>query len=348
MTIGLYLSRLVGARIVAVLAGFLVLGLTFDIAERSNRIVDDHGLGGLAEYAMLRAPVILLTIMPLGILTGGILAFLTLAARSEMVVVRASGLNTLRAVGLLVPLALAFGVVQNQLATRVGPAAEQALVERFPGLFESPAIEEEVWLRHWEAVVRIGGATADGTSLRDVSIFETAPSGALVRRMDAERARYTGDAWRLMDVTVQRAGQGPETLTDMIWHTRLTPAGILGAARRPELVAAEDVRRILAGEKPAARGTPYYLVQLWRSYAALAVPTVMMLFAALGSFGLARSGGGARYITLGVALGAGFVLVDGVFTSLGQVGAMRAALAAFVAPAVFLVAGIWTIIVIEE
>ena len=348
MTMGLYLTRLVGARVLAVLAGFLVLGLTFDIAETSNEIVDDHGLAGLAEYAMLRAPVILLTIMPLGILTGAVLAFLTLAARSEMVVVRATGLNTLRVVGLLVPLALVLGVFQNQLATRIGPWAEQALVLRFPALFEGEAIEEEVWLRDWEAIVRIGGATADATELRDVSIFETAPSGELLRRIDAARARYLGEDWRLTDVTVQRVRRGPEPLESMIWHTRLTPAGILGAARRPDLIAAEDVRRILAGEKPAARGTPYYLVQLWRSYAALAVPTVMMLFAALASFGLARSGGGARFVGLGVAMGAGFVLVDGVFTSLGQVGAMQASLAALVAPAVFLVAGVWTIVVIEE
>lgn len=348
MTMALYLTRLVGLRILAVLTGFLVLGLTFDIMETSNRIVDAHGLAGLGEYAMLRAPVILLTVMPLGVLTGAVLAFLTLAARSEMVVVRATGLNTLRVVALLVPLALALGAVQNQLATRVGPAAEEALVARFPDLYESRAIEDEVWLRDWEATVRIGGASADATRLRDVSIFETAPSGELVRRIDAGSASYTGEAWRLADVTVQRLREGPEPVAGMVWRTRLTPAGILGAARRPDLIAAEDVRRILAGERPAARGTPYYLVQLWRSYAAFAVPTVMLLFAALATFGLARSGGGARYVALAVAGGAGFVLVDGVLTSLGQVGAMQAAAAALVAPAVFFVAGVWTIVVIEE
>ena len=348
MTMGLYLTRLVGARILAVLAGFLALGLSFDIMENATEIIDGYGVEGLAEYALLRAPLVLLLVMPLGILAGAVLAFLTLAARNEMVIVRATGLNTLRIVLLLVPLALVFGAVQNQLAARVGPWAEQALVERFPAHFESRAIENEVWLRDWEAIVRIGGASAAGGTLRDVSIFETDQGGELTRRIDAALARYIGDAWRLEDATVQRVGEAPEKLPVMVWHTRLTPAGILGAARRPELVAAEDVRRILAGEKPAARGTPYYLVQLWGSYAAFVVPAVMILFAALASFGLLRSGGGARYVGLGVAGGALFVLADGVFNSLGQVGAMQAWVAAFLAPVIFLVVGLWSIVVIEE
>ncbi len=348
MTLGLYLTRLVGARILAVLAGFVALALTFDIMENATEVVDAQGFAGLGVYALLRAPLMLLTVMPLGILTGALLAFLTLAVRSEMVVVRATGVNTLRVVALLVPLALVLGGAQNQLAARLGPWAEQALVERFPERFESRAIEDEVWLRDWRAIIRIGGGSADGTRLHDLSIFETDEGGELSRRIEAASARYTGEAWRLADVTVQRAGEAPEARPSMLWEARLTPAGILGAARRPDLVAAKDVRRILAGEQPAARGTPYYLVQLWRAYAAIMVPAVMILFAALATFGLVRSGGGARYVVLGVAGGALFVLADGVFASLGQVGAMQAALAAFVAPAVFLVLGLWSIVVIEE
>ena len=184
MTMGLYLTRLVGGRILAALAGFLVLGLSLDLLETSTELIDEHGLAGLAEYAALRAPLVLLTVFPLGVLVGATLAFLALAARSEMVVVRSAGMNTVRVVLLLLPLALVCGLAQNLLAARAGPAAEQALVARFPGLFESGEIEEEVWLRDWRAVIRIGGATADATTLRDVSIFETDRGGELTRRID--------------------------------------------------------------------------------------------------------------------------------------------------------------------
>ncbi|HUF86117.1 MAG TPA: LptF/LptG family permease [Thermohalobaculum sp.] len=349
MTVGLYLSRLVGGRILAVLAGFVVLGLSLDLLETSAELIDGHGLAGLGSYALLRAPLILLTVFPLGVLVGAALAFLALAARSEMVVLRAAGINTVRILLRLVPLMILCGVLQSQLAARLGPVAEQALVTRFPELTESREIDREVWLRDWQAIIRIGGASADAAVLRQVSVFETDADGELQRRIDAAVARYDGDAWHLEGASVRRIGAAPEPVPGgMRWRTRLTPAGVLGAARRPDLVSADEVRQILAGERPGARGTPYYLVQLWRSYAALLVPAVMLLFAALAGFGLARSGGGARYVALGLAGGALFVLVDGVFASLGQAGAMRAALAAFIAPAVFFVVGLWSIVVIEE
>ncbi len=348
MTLALYLSRQVGARILAVLAGLLGLGLSLDMLENSAEIIENHGVVRLGEYALLRAPLILVTILPLGVLFGAVLAFLSLAVRNEMVVLRAAGFNTVRALLKLLPLALLLGVVMSQLAGRIGPAAEVTLVERFPSLFESQAIEKEVWLRDWHAVIRVGRSEAGGVVLGDISIFETGAAGDLTQRIDAKTAHFGPDGWRLDQVTLQRANEAAEHLPTMHWETRLTPAGILGAARRRELVDAGEVRQILSGAIPGARGTPFYAVQLWRSYSALIVPMVMFLFGAMASFGLSRSGGGIGRVALGLICGASFVLTDGVFASLGEVGAMNAVIAAFLAPALFLLLGLWSIVVIEE
>ncbi len=349
MTLALYLSGQVGVRIVAVLAGLVALGLSLDMLENSADILEGHGVAGLGEYALLRAPLVLITILPLGILFGASLAFLSLAARNEMVVLRTAGYNTVRVLLLLIPLAAVCGMAQGYLAARLGPAAEQALVERFPDLFETRAIEEEIWLREWRAVIRIGRAEADGTTLGDISIFRIGADSRLIQRIDAAAAHYSSAGWRLETVTVQRPETAREKVAQMPWLTQLSPASILGAARRPELVDTARVRQVLAGVLPGGgRGTPFYAVQLWRSYSAFAVPMVMFLFGAMASFGLSRSGGGARYVALGLAGGAVFVLIDGVFTSLGEVGAMGAALSAFLAPGLFFVIGLWSIVVIEE
>ncbi len=348
MTLALYLSRQVATRILAVLAGLLALGLSLDLLENSTKIIDHHAMAGLGEYALLRAPLILITILPLGVLIGAALGFLSLAVRNEMVVLRAAGYNTLRALLMLVPLGVICGVAQNQLVSRIGPAAEQALAARFPDLFKSAAIEKEVWLRDWQAVIRIGRAEADGATLADISIFQTGARGELTQRIDAETARYAQDGWRLEQVTLQRPDETVQQVQDMPWTTRLTPAGILGAARQSDLVDASEVRKILSGALPGGRSKPFYSVQLWRGYAALIVPLVMILFGAMASFGLSRNGGGIGCVALGLSGGAAFILVDGVFSSLGEVGAMNAAVAAFLAPALFFVIGLWSIVVIEE
>ena len=348
MTMALYLSRQVGARILIVLAGLVALGLSLDMLENSAEIVDGHGVAGLGAYALLRAPLVLITILPLGILVGASFAFLSLAVRSEMVVLRSTGYNTARILLLLVPLAALFGVAQSQLSGRLGPAAEQTLFERFPDLFKKQKIESEMWLRDWQTVVRIGRAEEDGAVLSNVTIFQLGDVGELLQRIDAASAKFSSNGWLLDTVTVQRPNAATENLAQMTWTTRLDPAGIFGAARRPELVDTGTVRQILAGELPGARGIPFYSVQLWRSYSAFAVPAVMILFGAMASFGLSRSGGGARYIAFGLVGGAIFVLTDGVFVSLGEAGAMGAGLAAFLAPGLFFVIGLWSIVVIEE
>jgi lipopolysaccharide export system permease protein len=348
MTLALYLSRQVATRILAVLTGLLALGLSLDMLENSAKIIDQYGVVRLGEYALLRSPLILVTILPLGVLVGAVLAFLSLAVRNEMVVLRAAGYNTVRVLLMLIPLAVLLGVAQSQLAARLGPAAELTLAQRFPALFESGAIEREVWLRDGHAIVRVSRTEADGATLSDISIFETGASGALSQRIDARTARFAGGGWRLEQGTVQRPNEVVKQVPELSWETRLTPAGILGAARHSELVDAGEVRQILSGSLPGGRGTPFYSVQLWRGYAAFIVPLVMFLFGAMASFGLSRSGGGIGRVALGLFSGAFFVLTDGVFSSLGEAGAINAVLAAFLAPGLFFVIGLWSIVVIEE
>jgi lipopolysaccharide export system permease protein len=348
MTVALYVSRQVALRILAVLLSLSALALGLDMLENSTEIIDQYGMDRLGAYALFRLPLILVAILPIGTLLGSAMAFLTLALRSEMTVLRGFGVNTLRVLLMLAPLALAIGVAQNLLTSWAGPAAERVLAERFPQVAEGPGLDRELWLRDWRAVIRIGRATPGASTLADVSIFELDDLGRLSQRIDAATARYGRDGWRLGSVTRVSASLQPERLPELLWDSRLTPAGILAVARRSELVDAGDVRDILAGAVPGGRGTPFYAVQLWRGYAAFLVPPVMFLFGALASFGLIRSGGGTRHVALGLVGGTVFILVDGVFGSLGEVGAMGPALAAFVAPVLFLLIGLWSVVVVEE
>jgi lipopolysaccharide export system permease protein len=50
----------------------------------------------------------------------------------------------------------------------------------------------------------------------------------------------------------------------------------------------------------------------------------------------------------GVALGFGFVMVNGMFDSLGKIDILPPAAAAWTAPALFTTAGIWMLLMKEE
>lgn len=348
MTVALYLSRLFAFRILAVVLGFLALALGLDLLENSTEIIDRYGGGAVGIYAALRAPLMLLTILPICVLIGAVLAFAALALKSEMVILRAAGFNTLRVVLRLLPLALALGAFHSYLTGTIAPAAEGALGLHFPEMFETPKSVTNIWLRDMTGVVRIGEARGGGAELSQVSIFETDPAGALLRRIDAREARPAEGGWQLSGVELQAWNAPKQSMDSMLWETRVTSRGILSAARRPDVIDTSEIRKVLQGELPRGRGTPFYTVKLWRSYAAYAVPLVMILFASLASFGLSRSGGFAGKVALGFAGGMGFIVFDGIVSSLGQAGAMGAVPAALLAPGLFLVAGVWSIVLAEE
>ncbi len=348
MIVSRYLSRRVGGYVLAVLAGLLALGVTIDLIEHAAEVIAAYGLPGLARYVVLRAPLVLLFIAPLGTLVGALLAFLGLAARSELLILRASGLSTLGLLVRLLPLALFLGLLHFGLVGHLAPATERMLVAGMPKLFKNQTVAHEFWLRDRRSVIRVGRALPDGTRLEDLSIFTLAPAGELTARIDAARAVFGPSGWRLEEVVRRRYGRAPERLAALEWETRLTPPAILGAAYRPQLIDLREARAVLRGALPGGRGVPFYEIHIWRSYAAGAVPMVMLIFAALASFGFARGGGRPWLAALGLGAGAVYVLTDGVLGSLGEVGAIGPKTAAFLAPGLFASLGIWSIMVVEE
>lgn len=348
MTAGLYLTRVIAVRIIAVVIGLAALAIAIDLLDNATDVIAQRGSAMLPEYALLRLPLVLIRVLPICMLIGGVLGFLTLALRSELVVLRAAGLNNLRMMLILLPLSLGLGLAQNLLTSWIGPYAERALTLRFPEVSHPPHLDREMWLRDWGAVIRIGSADPGARVLHNLSVFQLDSVGRLDERIDAEKAVAESYGWLLTGVTLNLPKQPPKTLTHYKWKSRLTPAGVISSAQKSDMTDAGQVRQILSGRMPGGRGIPFYTMRYWTGYATFLTPMVMLVFASLAGYGLARSGGAARNVTIAGAAGIAFILVNGVFNSLGEVGAVSAVWAAFIAPVIFLMLGVWTVMLVEE
>jgi lipopolysaccharide export system permease protein len=348
MRLRLYLARQMGLTILGTGLVLMILALGLDLIDTAADLLDLGGFPALAEYSALRLPLIAVTILPIAVLTGGAIAFFALAARSELVVMRASGLNTLRLLLLLAPLSIALGLGYGLLSDRAAGWAERALVEGFPELVGEPTAGT-VWARAPGEIVRIRSASPDGEVLRQVTIFALTEGGSILSRTDADGARRDGDAWELTgDITVTGLGGGRQAGADTRWTTRLTPADVVTLAAKPEFVGANNAAAVLAGIAYGARGSAFYETRLWRGFAAATVPAIMLVFAAAAGFGLSRSGGRAWLAVAGIATGFLFIATDGFLLSLGASGAMNPVLAVATAPAVFAALGLWGIVLLEE
>lgn len=349
MTLGWYLSKTVGLRILATGIVLLLLGLGIDLLRMASTLIERGGAPALLDYAMLRAPLIATTLFPIAALTGAVVAFLALGGRSELTVIRAAGLSTFRILATLAPLALAMGIFYSILGDRISAWAENTLEDMFAEEPEetTPTLSPDpVWSRDSREVVRAYLANPEGTELRNITLFKLDEDGHLQDRLSVRTARFDGTVWMLDGIT-SGPSDAPILRDSRAWDTTLRPADIQALAAGRRSASVKDARAVLSGNAAATRGRSYYSTRIARSYAAFFVPAIMILLAALAGFGSARAGGRAKLAVTAVVLGFLYITADGFVASLGEVGAIDPLIAAFAPGAFFAIVGIWSLILFE-
>jgi lipopolysaccharide export system permease protein len=118
---------------------------------------------------------------------------------------------------------------------------------------------------------------------------------------------------------------------------------IFSKVRDPSAAAA--LRALEGGG--AERSPAYYRMQFQRALAGPIGALVMLLLAAPVALANFRSGRGTAIMATCLATGLLFLVVDGLFTALGQGGTAPAFLAAWAAPAAFAILGATALIYLE-
>lgn len=346
MILARHLSRVVFMRIMAVALVLGGLALALDLVE-SAAVVLDASDGGIVRYIGLRAPLILTVVLPVALIVGPVLAFLSLSGRNEFTIFRAAGATTYRILAALIPLALVLGGCMYLLTDRVAPRMEAALIN---WLDEKPiGGAGAFWARTTTGVIRAAASSPSGDVLVNVDIYETNREGRMTARTDARVARYVGGAWTLEDATRLIPGEAQSTdISGEAWQTPLSPANVRALATPGRSIAGDIATKMLKGDWAGNRSETFYQVRLYRGYAAWAVPLLMILLAAPAAFGMRRAGGMGKGAVWSVVLGFGFLLTDGMLASLGETGNMPPMLAAFGALALFTAIGGWMLVTLEE
>jgi lipopolysaccharide export system permease protein len=349
MRLGLYLSRLLAWRILAA-AGVLVgLGLSLDLIRSADALVVQGGAGALAHYALLRAPAMAAQILPLAVLVGGVTGFLALGRRAELTVMRAAGQSVFRLLARLVPLAAAFGLAQHLLVDRGIAWSERALGQSYGEIAElrTPQPGARVAGRIEGAVVIGRLASRDGAALAPLTVYALDAGGQVTGRVEAADARYQDGRWRLSGV--RRVGEMPGSATlDLLWQTALAPATVLAMAGSEATATAGEAAAALQGLALATRSAGYYATRIAQSHVAFVLPAVMLLLAGFAAFKGPRGTAGIGMAVAGTVLGLCLVMLDGIFGSLGQMGILGPAVAAWTPAALFAIAGSWILLLKEE
>ncbi|MDB2438971.1 LptF/LptG family permease [Hellea sp.] len=359
------LNRYLIKRVIkGLLLAFLVVTsiiMLVDFVEATRNIGADENIGSGTVFLMtlLKAPKLIEQTIPFVVLFGVMGTLYSLNRRSELIVLRASGLSAWRFLSPAIIVAAILGVMWalafNPLASSAMNAHDN-MVERLTGGAAS-AKDGNIWLREGSDVSQtvIFAETSDILSRKLFNatfyIFEINADGTAVfeRRLDAKEAELvTQGYWQLRDVIENAAGEIPQRQTAVSLPTVITVEDIRDTTGNNSLPPFWDIPETIKKTERAGFSTVGLRMQLNKLLCLPIMLVAMTIIAAGVSMNLTREGGTLRLLIIGGVLGFAVYFADNVVSAFGEAAALSVILAVWAIPLFVMFFGISYLAHIED
>jgi lipopolysaccharide export system permease protein len=308
----------------------------------------------------MKAPSVLLVLLPFVFLFGTLGAFVGLNRRSELVAMRAAGISAWRFIFPAAAAAFVFGILA---ATAFNPAASALNIDyektraTLMKDYLANGANKEVWLRQGgekrQTVIHAHSRTENaGVVLHGVSVFfynvDRQGVPLFDSRVEAKEARLAPGGFVLKDVNSARPGGFSEHSDTLVLPSTIhDPTGLLRAGSAEE-VSFWDLPAAIRRAKDAGLTSTAYQLQFQQLIATPLLYSAMAVLAAAFSLRLMRLGGLASLAGSGVALGFGIFFFNEVCGALGRSGIIPTFAAAWAPPVLALLSGLTLLCYTED
>jgi lipopolysaccharide export system permease protein len=336
MTLAWMFTRMALMRFSLILFGITAFVLSLEVITYVDEIVKlhDNALFSMAYYALLRLPMTLSTFMPISVLLALLLTLTELSYRSELIAIWAAGGSPLQVMVMLLPLGIVLGglnfVVNDQATPRAAPVLHEWAIGDYGKKQLNLGEKDPIWMRSGNDIVRAGDASAHASELDDVTIFRRDEQGHLIEQIMARRAVLDLGRWQLFDVVVYYPDNlPPNRLERLVYGGAMRPAASGVRSGDPEEMSMADLSYFIANSGFGIR--PVHVYQTWWHKRTTLLFSAWLMVAICVPLALRfRRGGGIGYLfAVGVAIGFVFFVLDGISITLGEIGLMPPALAAW-------------------
>lgn len=306
----------------SVLWGFLIvavvlLGLDFALTfiEQIKKVNDNYTLQSLLQVILYRLPGKLAEYIPIASLIGTLMGLGTLAATSELTVMRAAGMPIWRIGFAACQPILLVSLLGMGISEFVAPTAEQKanLIEKFKdqetGTF---SLSGGVWLKADNNFVYIDAADDTGT-LYGIEIFAPNQQQGLQQlafTKSATTAKHIqGSTWQLNDVT--ETVFFPDRIETKStphaeWNVSITPENLFLASQDPETLSLSQLLNYQTYLRQEKLDASQYELEFWITALRPAASLALVLVALSSVFGPLRSSTMGGRIFSGVIIGLAF------------------------------------------
>ncbi len=324
-TLGSYLLRTVLGYTSLVLLLLLALSALFMFIGQQ----DDIGTGGYtvteaAKFVALNLPSSIVDMLPVSALIGALLGLGNLARGSELVVMRASGVSTVRFCAWLGLAGLLLAVLMFVLGEFVAPPLQKYALQLKVFSKHSQfsfAGDRGTWARDRDTIISVEQQSAS-TRYGGVELFYFDRQRRLLSVGRAEAASLDAtNRWQLENYAETRfTDGGTETGRFPVKEVRSSlSADFLGlAVVEPESMALRDVvayTRHLRNNDLDTRG---FETALWSRIARMSALLLVVILALPFALGPMRASGQGARIVVGILIGAAYLLMSRTLESSGQ------------------------------
>jgi len=336
-----YVARSIAYSTLLTLTAFIALFFFFNTLDELERIGrGTYTVGKMLLYVLLQVPGHIAELAPVATLIGGIVALASLAAGSEITILRAAGLSTRKLAFWVVLMSMPFSGAIFVFSDYLTPIAERtANTMRLQAL--QIGISSELASGSWVRDSQVDPASGRTTTLyvnaarleaegflAGIRLYEFDTTDRLKRVVLAERAQAVADGWILKNTTetLYQSVTGPlgesvqassKKLPQWHWKTAITP-GVIGAVgRAPNQMSTVELYRISQFLAANGQGAAKLQLALFQNLLMPVSIAVMLLLALPFAFLHTRAGGVSTKMFAGIMLGILFFMLDRLFSHLG-------------------------------
>ncbi len=351
-----YLAREVIAATLLVLVAFLGLFAFFDVVNELDAIGQDgYEIQHALIYVALLLPGRVYELMPIVVLIGTLYALTALAQHSEITVMRASGMSTSHLLRLLGTVGLLFVATTFIFGEYVAPPAERSAQQwrlMSTGSAVSSELRTGLWVKDGNRVVNVRTLQPD-RSMEGVRIFEFDEQRSLKTLSEAQLGLYDsqGKIWRFTDIVQTRfLGDRTELLQveSMDWRSDLSPEVLSVLMVTPERMSVAALFAYIQHLHDNQQNADRFEIALWKKIVYPFAVLVMMALAVPFAMGHARTSAVSVKVFIGVMLGVGFYLLNGLFSNLGVIRGWSPAFSALAPSIMFLAAAAVLLALVER
>ncbi|PJG64599.1 lipopolysaccharide ABC transporter permease LptG [Yersinia kristensenii] len=310
----------------------------------------DYSAVSAGMYTLLSIPKDIEIFFPMAALLGALLGLGTLATRSELVVMQASGFTRMQIAASVMKTAIPLVLLTMAIGEWVAPQGEQmARNFRAQQMYGGSLLSTQIglWAKDGSDFIYIKRVSGDN-ELTGVNIYHFDKQDRLLSVRYAATATFEGNLWRLSQVDESNLSNpnkvtGSQTLTGE-WKTNLTPEKLGVVAMNPDSLSISGLHDYSKYLRQSGQESSRYELNMWGKIFAPFSVAVMMLMALSFIFGPLRSVPmGVRVVT-GIFFGFVFYVLDQIFGPLSLVYNIPPVIGALLPSILFLLISVYLLL----